>query len=112
MASFLTLIFLVLSLSINAQTKKSTTNTDCCMMKEGKMMIMKNGKTMPMKKTMLMKNGTKCMVNGECIMRDGSKMQMKEGDCMEMSGKMCHEKTKKSKIKRKQSNRVKILKYC
>ena len=94
MASFLTLIFLVLSLSINAQTKKPTTNTDCCMMKEGKMMVMKNGKTMPMKKTMLMKNGTKCMVNGECIMRDGSKMQLKEGYCMEMSGKMCRRKNK------------------
>lgn len=94
MASFLTFIFLVFSLNLNAQTKKLTINEDCCMMREGKMMVMKNGKTMQMKKTMLMKNGTKCMVNGECIMRDGSKMQMKEGYCMEMSGKMCRRKNK------------------
>jgi hypothetical protein len=35
-----------------------------------------------------MKNGTKCMTNGECIMKDGKKMKMKEGDCMDMDGKM------------------------
>ena len=43
---------------------------------------------MPMEKDMTMKNGTKCMTNGECIMKDGKKMKMKEGDCMDMSGKM------------------------
>jgi hypothetical protein len=61
---------------------------DCCMMKDGKMMQMKDGKMMPMKKDMTMKNGTKCMTNGECVMKDGKKMKMKEGDCMDMSGKM------------------------
>ena len=58
------------------------------MMKDGKMMCMKDGKTMPMDKEMTMKNGTKCMTNGECIMKDGKKMQMKEGECMDMDGKM------------------------
>jgi hypothetical protein len=95
MASLLTLFFLVISLSLNAQTKKSEMMKDCCMMKDGKMMVMKDGKTMPMEKDMVMKNGTKCMVNGECIMKDGTKMQMKEGDCMKMSGKMCNDKAKK-----------------
>ncbi len=61
---------------------------DCCMMKDGKMMQMKSGEMTPMKKDMTMKNGTKCMTNGECIMKDGTKMMMKEGDCMDMSGKM------------------------
>jgi hypothetical protein len=61
---------------------------DCCMMKDGKMMMMKHGKMMSMEKDMTMKNGTKCMVNGECVMKDGKKMQMKEGACMDMSGKM------------------------
>lgn len=28
------------------------------------------------------------MTNGECVMKDGKKMMMKEGDCMDMSGKM------------------------
>ena len=68
---------------------------DCCMMKDGKMMMMKKGKTMPMTKDMTMKNGTKCVTNGECTMKDGTKMMMKNGDCMEMSGKMCTDKMKK-----------------
>ena len=61
---------------------------DCCMMKDGKMMQMKDGKMTPMSKDMTMKNGAKCMKNGECIMKDGTKMKMKEGDCMDMNGKM------------------------
>jgi Heavy metal binding domain len=94
-SGLLILFVMVISLNTQAQTaKKSKMMKDCCMMKEGKMMVMKDGKTMPMEKDMVMKDGTKCMVNGECIMKDGTKMQMKEGDCMEMSGKMCTEKMK------------------
>jgi hypothetical protein len=61
---------------------------DCCMMKDGKMMCMKAGKTMPMDKDLTMKNGTKCMTTGDCIMKDGKTMKMKEGECIDMSGKM------------------------
>jgi len=94
MASLVTLFLMVISLSANAQTAKKTMMKDCCMMKDGKMMVMKDGKTMPMEKDMVMKNGTKCMTNGECIMKDGSKMMMKNGDYMEMSGKMSTDKMK------------------
>ena len=45
---------------------------------------------MPMEKDMTMKDGTVCMVNGECVMKDGKKMTMKEGECMDMNGKMDH----------------------
>ncbi|WP_310554915.1 DUF6799 domain-containing protein [Flavobacterium sp.] len=101
MASFLTLFLMVISLHVNAQTtKKHAMMKDCCMMKDGKMMVMKNGKTMPMNKDMVMKNGTTCMTNGECTMKDGTKMQMKNGDCMEMSGKMCNDKMKKMETKK------------
>ena len=96
MASLLAIFLMVISFTANAQTqKKSSAMKDCCMMKDGKMMVMKNGKTMPMTKDMVMKNGTKCMTNGECKMKDGKKMMMKEGDCMDMSGKMCTDKMKK-----------------
>ncbi len=61
---------------------------NCCMMKDGKMMQMKDGKMTPMEKDMTMKDGTKCMVNGKCVMKDGKKMKMKNGDCMDMNGKM------------------------
>ena len=75
--------------NVYAQTKMNfSMMKDCCMMKDGKMMSVKSGKTMPMKKSMTMKNGTKCMVNGECTMKDGKKMKMKEGECMDMSGTM------------------------
>ena len=91
-AMFASLLIMALSFTtsnINAQSKMdSTMMKDCCMMKGGKMMCVKNGKTMPMRKDMTMKNGTKCMINGDCVMKDGTMMKMKEGECMDMSGMM------------------------
>jgi hypothetical protein len=88
-ASVLMVLVCFTATSIFAQTKNDHSKMkDCCMMKDGNMMVMKNGKTMPMEKDMIMKNGTKCMPNGECVMKNGKKMQMKEGQCMDMSGKM------------------------
>ena len=93
-----------------AQTKKhssmlkhSSVMKDCCMMKDGKMMCMKKGKMMPMKHDMTMKNGTKCMTNGECIMKNGEKMQMKDGQCMNMKGEMnmCDKMNKNEKHENK-----------
>ena len=95
---FVFTLVIVLSLTAGnafAQTKSTTktakdscTMKDGCMMKDGKMMLMKSGAMMPMTKNMTMKNGTKVMTNGECTMKDGTKMKMKEGDCMDMEGKM------------------------
>ncbi len=89
---FATLFMVVVCLTTSSTFAQMKTNhskmKDCCMMKDGKMMCMKAGKTMPMEKDMTMKNGTKCMTNGECIMKDGTKMQMKDGECIDMSGKM------------------------
>lgn len=102
-----------------AQTKaKGTMTKDCCMMKNGKMVMVKDGKTMPMDKDMKMSNGTTCMVNGECIMKDGKKMTMKEGDCMDMSGKMdkctmMNKSTKKTaKMKTKKNNAAAVVYTC
>ncbi len=88
-ASMLMLVVFFTVSNSFAQTKTDGgTIKDCCMMKDGKMMQMKSGKMMPMEKDMTMKNGTKCMTNGECIMKDGKKMKMQEGECMDMSGNM------------------------
>ena len=57
-------------------------------MKDGKMMMMKEGTTMPMKSDMKMGNGTTVTTKGECMMADGTKMMMKNGDCMDMKGVM------------------------
>ena len=61
---------------------------DYCMMKDGKMTMVKNGKSMPMTKDMTMSDGSMCLTDGTCKMKDGTTMQMKEGQCMMMNGKM------------------------
>ena len=103
-AAMLVLALCFTTSSTYAQTRtKKAMMKDCCMMKDGKMMVMKNGKTMPMTKDMTMKNGTVCMVNGECVMKNGEKMMMKDGECMDMNGKMdkCSMMTKSKKMKTK-----------
>ena len=96
-ASMLIIVLSFMATNVSAQSKGDSKMKDCCMMKDGKMMCCKDGKTMPMDKDMTMKNGTKCMTNGECVTKDGKKMIMKEGECMDMDGKMekCENKMKK-----------------
>lgn len=99
-ASLLIMVLCFTANNLSAQTKNDSKKMkDCCMMKDGKMMYHKDGKMMPMNKDMTMKNGTKCMTNGECIMKDGKKMMMKEGECIDMNGKMemCDNKMKQEK---------------
>lgn len=68
--------------------EKNTMMKDCCMMQDGKMMMMKNGKRMLMDADMSMPNGTMVMKDGTCTMMDGTRMMMKEGDRMDMNGNM------------------------
>ena len=76
------------------KTTKSTAKSaaksshDHCTMKDGKMMMMKGGKMMPMTQNMTMSDGSMCMTDGTCKMKDGTTMKMKEGQCMMMNGKM------------------------
>ena len=59
------------------------------MMKDGKMMMMKDGKaTGPMEHEMTMGDGTKVMMDGMMKMKDGKEMHMKDGQMMMMDGKM------------------------
>lgn len=57
-------------------------------MHNGEMVMIKDGKTMPVEKDMTMKNGTKCMTDGTYITKDGKRTMMKEGEMMDMNGKM------------------------
>jgi len=97
-ATWMAALLMIFCLSITstfAQTKpKATPMKECCTMKDGKMMCMKDGKLVPMTKDMTMKDGTKCMVNGKCVMKNGKTMTMKNGDCMDMNGKMCSDDMK------------------
>ena len=61
---------------------------DYCMIKDGKMTMVKNGESMPMTKDMTMSDGSMCLTDGTCKMKDGTTMKMKDGQCMMMNGKM------------------------
>jgi hypothetical protein len=61
---------------------------DHIMMKDGKVMMIMQGKSMPMDKELTLSNGAKVTVDGTVTMTDGKKMMMKEGDMMTMDGEM------------------------
>lgn len=64
--------------------------------------MMKDGKTMAMDNDATMTNGTMVMADGSVKMKDGKTMMMKEGDCMDMDGKMMMKhKMKKGTMKPK-----------
>jgi hypothetical protein len=104
-ASMLMLVFCLSSgSSVMAQTTASAVTTkDCCMMKGGKMMCLKDGITMAMDKDQTMANGTVCKTTGECVMANGQSKQMKNGECIDMKGNIekCGTVTKTSTTKRK-----------
>ncbi|TDN36919.1 hypothetical protein E4631_20220 [Hymenobacter sp. UV11] len=77
---------------------------DGCTMKDGKMMVMKGGKMMPMTENMTMSDGSMCMTDGTCMKKDGSKMTMKDGQCMMMDGKMSSMSDMKKGSKMKSGN--------
>ena len=68
---------------------------DGVMMKNGKLMMVKNGKMTLMDHEMSMSNGTKVMSNGTIMKKDGTKMMMKEGQHMNMAGNFRNPQTKK-----------------
>ena len=81
----------LLSGNAQAQTKSKldvSVIKDCVMMTEGKMMQLKNGQLTPIKKPVMLANGTKIKRNGKCILPDGSRIKMVEGNCMDNSGKL------------------------
>ncbi|MXV50470.1 hypothetical protein GS399_05750 [Pedobacter sp. HMF7647] len=61
---------------------------DCVMMEDGKMMLMKDGKTMEMTKDMALKNGTMIMTDGTVKSKSGKSMKLKNGESVDMNGKM------------------------
>lgn len=61
---------------------------DCIMMKDSKVMVMKSGKTMEMKKDMTLTDGTVVMKDGTVKKPSGETMMLKEGQCIYMNGKV------------------------
>ena len=58
------------------------------MMKEGKMIVMKDGKATAMDKDLDLANGDRIMIDGTIKTKDGTTRQLQEGEGVYMDGKM------------------------
>jgi hypothetical protein len=53
-------------------------------MKDGKMMVVRNGETMPLDEDITLADGTRVMRNGQILMANGTARMMREGETMTM----------------------------
>lgn len=51
-------------------------------MKDGKMMVMRNGEASPMGEQLTLSDGTRVMPNGQVLMANGTARMMREGETM------------------------------
>jgi hypothetical protein len=73
----------------NNKDEKNNSKKDYLIMKNGKVIIVKNGNHSGMRQTtMTLNNGTKIMMDGTVIKNGGTKMKLKEGEAINMSGEM------------------------
>jgi hypothetical protein len=61
---------------------------DCVMMKDGKVMVMKNGQKSELTEDMTLSNGTTVTKDGTVKTSDGKTMMLKDGEWVGMDGKM------------------------
>ena len=59
-----------------------------CLMKDGNMLLVKNGEMAPMTATLIMGDGSLCKPDGTCQRKDGTTVMLKEGQSMLMNGKI------------------------
>ena len=67
---------------------ESSAKKDHLMMMNGKMIVMKDGKTTIMDKDMTLGDGTKVMIDGTVMMKDGKSMKIAEDEMILMNGKV------------------------
>lgn len=77
--------------------KMQGSTSDGLMMKDGKMWMTKNGKTMPMDAEVTLDNGMKVMTDGTYMDKNGTTMRLKNGESIGMNGKMMPMKKNKMK---------------
>lgn len=70
---------------------------DHVMMKDGKLVQMKDGKTMDFVADMTLPNGTVIMKDGNVKKKDGTTVMLKNGDCVMMDGTIKNMDMKKPK---------------
>jgi hypothetical protein len=67
---------------------KSSHMKDCYMMKNGKMVMEKNGTTSDMTEDVTLSNGTMVMKDGTVKTKDGKTITLKDGQCVYTDGKI------------------------
>ena len=84
--------------TVHAQTmeekKMDKMKDGSVMMKDGKMMEMKDGNWVAQTSDKTMSNGTKVTTDGTVIMKDGAKKTLANGECVKPDG-MIHKKGEK-----------------
>ena len=64
-----------------------TPSHNYCLLQNGKMMVVKGGKLLPVTEAMTMRDGTICRPDGTCTRPDGTVVQVREGQHMMKNGK-------------------------
>ncbi len=64
------------------------TKREHLMLKDGKMIVVKNGKAMPLEKDITLENGTKVTADGTITLKDGKTSKVGETDMILMDGTM------------------------
>lgn len=57
---------------------------DHVMMRDSKVLLLRNGEEMPLEEEMTMSDGTRVMPNGQVVMPDGTARMMREGETITM----------------------------
>ena len=90
---WLSLLAITCTLGVFAQDSTNAMNKmapkphhDGVMMKDGKLLMMKNGQTTQLTTDMTLDNGTVVLANGTVKAKDGSTTTLKEGDYVTMDG--------------------------
>lgn len=78
----------------SSSTESASVSGGSMTMKDGKMMMRKNGKWVLMDQQVTCTDGCKVKPNGELIMKDGKRMMMKEGMMITKDGHMTDDKGK------------------
>ncbi len=73
--------------TIKNQTRHDS-HPDGVMMMNSKMMLVKSGEMTILEKEVTMTDGTKVMIDGTILRKDNTKMMLKEGQHIDMSGKI------------------------
>jgi len=80
------IVFLSVHLFYGNANGKGKIMKDYFYVEKGKMMFSRDGVNRTVGKTITLKNGTKCMKNGDCILRNGSTFSLERGQRIDAYG--------------------------